>query len=56
MDETVLVYRDGGCRVNCRGELARLRRLAQETPPSSDAALSLVIQIAEFESALIDAI
>lgn len=50
------VHREGARRVNSRRELARLRRAAEETPRSRDAALGLLIQIGEFESGIVDAI
>lgn len=52
----MLVSRDGGRRVNSRRELARLRRAAEETPRSREGALGLLIQIGEFESAILDAV
>jgi hypothetical protein len=51
----MLIYRDGGRRVNSRAELARLRRAADAAAPSREAALHLLIEIGEFESAIADA-
>ena len=52
----MLVYRDGGGRANTRGELARLRRAADSADRSRDAALGFLIQVAEFEAGVADAL
>src|SRR5690242_2018856 len=52
----MLVYREGGRRVNCRAELARLRRSADDAAGSAEGALNLLIQLGEFEAGLADAL
>ena len=56
MRGVVLVYRDGGRRVDCARELARLRSGAAATPASADARLALLIEVAEFEAGVADAL
>src|SRR5215213_8465633 len=52
----MLVYREGGRWVDCARELARLRLRAGRTPHSTDSALGLLIELAEFESGVADAL
>ena len=52
----MLVYRDGGRRVDCRGELARLRRAAAAAPRTREASLNFLIELGEFEAAVADAL
>src|SRR4051812_25660653 len=55
MRERMLVYRDGGRRVESARELARLRARAAAAS-SDDAAVGLLIEAGEFESAVADAV